>query len=327
MSDVIHEVYLPFSGKELGRHFMHQPEKNPEKNVEYFQKSAGKYCWCPDKCQEERCGKSIKESRGECQIEKDERFWTAATLMKLYHSADRVDVFARLLSKAFGETPPMEGIAGWNDCLSGDLNLLFEVDLPSPKGYSACLRDHLTKRQFIPYVLYAAAPPRNQKLSLEGPTQVDALLINEKNGFAVIFEAKVLSDISYGITFDVMRNQIARNIDVMLEDHGDKPLKRRPDKTLFVLLTPGMFKDNPHSRLYGWLFNDYKSHPACLARDIPHRADQDWTTVSKRLGWLTWEDCNEVVHGACPGIQCGKSAADVYKAARAADKRETQRTK
>jgi len=46
------------------------------------------------------------------------------------------------------------------------------------------------------------------------------MLINAINGFAVIVEAKVLSDISYGVVYDTMRNQIARNIDVMLDTNN-----------------------------------------------------------------------------------------------------------
>ena len=240
-------------------------------------------------------------------MEKDERFWTAATLMSLFHAETRGDLLGRLLSRAFGESPPIEDISRWEDCLSDKPDLYFEVDLPSPKAYSTYLRDRLEERQFIPYVLDAAKRPRSPNRPLEGPTQVDALLINEENGFAVIFEAKALSDISCDITFDVMRNQIARNIDVMLEKHCGSRLKspitsRKPDKTLFVLLTPRVFKKNPHSRLYGWLLNDYMKHPACLARDIPHRTEPDWASVSRRLGWLTWEDCNEVLPGACPWL-------------------------
>ena len=40
-------------------------------------------------------------------------------------------------------------------------------------------------------------------------------------GVAVIFEAKVLSDISAHVTFDLARNQLARSIDVMLEANSD----------------------------------------------------------------------------------------------------------
>lgn len=38
----------------------------------------------------------------------------------------------------------------------------------------------------------------------EGPTHVDAVLLNRATGLAVFFEVKVLSDI-YGVTFDPLR--------------------------------------------------------------------------------------------------------------------------
>jgi len=305
MSEQIHEVYMPFSGKQLEQRFMSEPQKN----VSYFQKSAKNHrAFLAENRQLE--GIPVTKSKVPRQMEKDERFWTAATLMRFFHSDARTDLLGRLLSRAFGERPPIKDVSTWKDCLSEKVDLFFEVDLPSPKAYSEYLRGHLKERQFIPYVLDAAKPPRSQDLPLEGPTQVDALLINQENGFAAIFEAKALSDISCDITFDVMRNQIARNVDVMLEEHSGSRLKspitsREPDKTLFVLLTPRMFKNNAHSRLYGWLLNDYVNHPACLARDIPHRTDQDWEYVSRRLGWLTWEDCNEVLPGACPWLTDG----------------------
>jgi hypothetical protein len=48
--------------------------------------------------------------------------------------------------------------------------------------------------------------------------------------------------------FDMMRNQIARNIDVMLERNDDVPSppdQRRPERTLLALLTPGIFRQHP----------------------------------------------------------------------------------
>lgn len=126
--------------------------------------------------------------------------------------------------------------------------------------------------------------------------------MNPKNGFAVIIEAKVLSDISYEITYDTMRNQIARNIDVMLESNKElcDPLnKRDPDKTLFLLVTPKLFKDNPSSRLYGYKFNKYKTNPKSLSADLPHRKNCDWQNISSRLGWLTWEDFKSVNRNCC----------------------------
>jgi hypothetical protein len=83
---------------------------------------------------------------------------------------------------------------------------------------------------------------------------IDAVLIALKTGFAVLFEAKVLADPACSVGFDVLRNQIARNIDVMLEPNPNlrPPLtQRRPDRTCFVLITPDIFRDHTESRLYG----------------------------------------------------------------------------
>jgi hypothetical protein len=43
------------------------------------------------------------------------------------------------------------------------------------------------------------------------------VLLAPDTRLAVLFESKVLSDVPGGVEFDVLRNQIARNIDVMLE--------------------------------------------------------------------------------------------------------------
>ena len=108
------------------------------------------------------------------------------------------------------------------------------------------------------------------------------------------------------ISFDNFRNQLVRNVDVMLEPNGDMtpPLQhRRPERTLFALLTPQVFRERPRSRLYGWLFEEYTSNPKALARDLPHRDGADWNTVAQRLGWITFEDIDELVPEACPWLQ------------------------
>jgi hypothetical protein len=245
----------------------------------------------------DRKGKPISEMRSPCQIEKDERFWTMACLMSAFHSTNRLAELGLLFRKAFGDKPPFGPELTWEDYLKSDLHLFFEPNLPSAKGYTEWLRGRLEKQQCIPYV----RDSDDGRKSLEGPTNVDALMINAGNGFAVVIEAKVLSDISYQITYDVMRNQIARNIDVMLEENESlcPPLNKRiPSRTLFLLVTPRIFQENPTSRLYGYKFNDYKSDPASLGRDLPHRVRGDWKSVSKRLGWVSWEDFREI-NGEC----------------------------
>lgn len=298
MSDVIDHLYLPFSVQQLRQHFL----SDPDGHILPFLKSAERYHEFLNN-HPDRTRLPLDQSRYPCQIEKDERFWTATTLMTFYHSARRQANFAELLSRRFGAIPPIGEIKSWADCLTGTLHLFLEPTLPSPPGYRNWLQQHVRERQFIPYVLDAADSPPGK--ALEGPTHVDALVLNEDNGFAVMFEAKVLSDISYQVSYDVRRNQIARNVDVMLERNSDlsPPLNRRdPHRTLFVLLTPEVFRAYPHSRLYGWLFRDYRSNPDALARDIPHRDPEDWHRIVQRLAWLTWEDCKAILPEACPWL-------------------------
>jgi hypothetical protein len=46
---------------------------------------------------------------------------------------------------------------------------------------------------------------------------------------------------------------------------------------------------------------DYQDDPTALHRDMPHRTGTDFIPVARRLGWLTWEDFNDIlpapVHG------------------------------
>ena len=117
----------------------------------------------------------------------------------------------------------------------------------------------------------------------------------------------MISDADTKVSFDVMRNQLARNIDCMLDPNPGLPSPlsaRRPERSCFVLLTPEVFKRYPHSRLYGWLLRCYQADPQELARDLAHRNDTggdrvDWEALSRRLGWLTFEDCDRVAPGAC----------------------------
>jgi hypothetical protein len=124
----------------------------------------------------------------------------------------------------------------------------------------------------------------------------------------MFFESKVLSDTSCQVSFDPLRNQIARNIDVMLEAPAPSSAapgsgaaavaKRNPDRSLFVLLTPQVFHERPDSRLYGWLMNEYRNKPDGLGRNLPHR-QADWHMVARRLGWTTFEKINAIRPDAC----------------------------
>jgi len=307
MSDVLHPVYLPFTEEQLIPHFapVGTDKTNPGRHLEYFRKSIQA---AADYAALLHPGMSADEAKAKArglQMQKDERFWIVTALLSIFGAPDRVTSLAALLHKAFpGGFPIMDGLASWEQALGdpGKLELFFEVSLPTPRDHRRALAADLEERVLIPHVLESARKALASGRALEGATKADALLVSPQTGFAVLFEAKVLADASGGIRFDVLRNQLARNIDVMLDTNPNlqEPLTlRQPDRTCFVLITPEIFRDHPKSRLYGWLMRDYQADPGALRRDLPHRAGTDLAAVAKRLGWLTWEDCNRVQNGAC----------------------------
>ena len=291
---LMHDVYLPFDERQLRRHFMEvkgDPATDPERHLAYYRKSIEK--WRALQELETPASNEVKRAR---QIEKDERFWVVAALMALFHSTDPRTAFSALLDRSQLHAPGPHDT--WEHALDGRLHLWFEVVLGSPLAYREHLKSRLDERTPIPYVREAAAKAR---LRLEGATHVDALLLNEENGVSVLFEAKVLSDCSATVTYDVLRNQLARNLDVMLDRQHDLPAplcKRDPAVSCFVLLTPELFREHPRSRLYGWLLNDYREHPSAIGEDLPHRTS-NWHDVSRRIGWATFEDCRRVEPTAC----------------------------
>lgn len=303
---VMHSTYLPFTADQLQGHFapvLSAGEK--DRHLRYYLASIDRA-----KEYDDLVGRGIKPTPAQTrlgrQMEKDERFWVAAALMALYHAdAGRTQAkgFGGLLERA-GLRPP-SGFRHWADALSGPLDLFFEVSLPSPPCYRAWLRDHLDERVPIPNLRKSATARRSR---LEGPTHADAMLLVHDTGVAIIFETKVLSDVSTHVTFDVARNQLARTIDVMLEApvlHPPLSL-RKPERTFLVLLTPALMQPERaenavgKSRLYGWLMPAYQDHDSSLLRQhLPHRGEHGLAEVTERLGWASWEDCNAVVPHAC----------------------------
>lgn len=305
---LIHPAYLPFTAKQLSQHFatvistdLGSSLADMSRHLAYFLASAEAGRGFDATTFVGTAADRAKAVRRARQVEKDERFWVVTGLMSLFHAPDRVGVLSSLLSRCLGQTPPFDGFGCWSAALGdGDeLRLFFEVNLPSPRVYRAYLAQHLDDRVLIPYVREAATRAGTR---LEGATKVDAMLLAPATGVAVLFEAKVLSDVSGGVEFDVLRNQMARNIDVMLDRNLGlaAPLPDRdPDRTCFALLTPEIFRTHHESKLYGWLMHLYREQPDRIQAALPHRHDLDAQAVAKRLGWLTWEDLNRELPGAC----------------------------
>jgi hypothetical protein len=298
---MLHKTYLHFSEETLKEHFV-KSDKDLEsigKHISKYKKSIKNYELYESNT---KLGKDYRIIR---QIEKDETFWTASSLMTLFYSSNRDSELEKLLILAYGITPPLEKLSSWKECLEGEIFLFFEPNIPSTEEYLRWLKENASKQNFIPYILEKARNKKGEYRSdLEGATNVDAILINAKNGFAVFIEAKVLSDISYQISYDSMRNQIIRNLDVMSSANKSlkEPLNRRePDNTLFLLLTPKLFKDNPRSRLYGYTYWEYKNNYDSIGKDLPHRKLDSLTCekISKRIGWITWEQLRDINSNCC----------------------------
>jgi len=147
---------------------------------------------------------------------------------------------------------------------------------PQYEGQSRMRMENSGKREWI---LRAANPN-----PVEGNSEIDVVFDHDQ--FLVYAEAKLGSDISMDTTYDPQRNQIARNIDCLIENSGD----RLP---IFWMLV----RDEASDRAYVQLMNAYKSDPTLLARDLPHRDQTVLNIVAQNLTILLWSDFSELVCG------------------------------
>ena len=217
---------------------------------------------------------------------------------------------------------------GWEYKIQEIKKVQVEYQVPEIRSFREYLRKLTLEKG--PYHLY---PDRNKKLeekapadgspgkypSFEGNTNIDAYLeIGCKEGrVAIIIESKFLSDIDCKITYNPVRDQIARNIDCGIDmvlggdaDPGIDVSKKEDNPIVdfyFFMLTPGLFRPASfgplipssldvfapdRSRLYCYKMLDYINQPR-LMDVLPHRQDDpriDWERISKHLGWMTFEE-------------------------------------
>lgn len=227
-------MYLPFTPELMLQHFADTSLGAPgPQHLQHYEASSRRAL---DHEARVHVGQGLPAGR-QCddldhQVEKDERFWVATALLSIFHSQNRIQTLTEFLRSCLGEQPPVPGLESWQEAL-GDadkLKLYFEVNLPAPASYKDDLARHLDERTILPWLREVAGARASGP---EGTTKVDAMLIAPATGFSVAFEAKVLSDVSTHTRFDGLRNQLARNIDVLLDRHDDLqwPLnQRRPGR-------------------------------------------------------------------------------------------------
>lgn len=126
----------------------------------------------------------------------------------------------------------------------------------------------------------------DKKGRMEGRTEIDVAIENDE---ALIFvEAKYLSDISDGVTYDPWRDQIVRCVDVGSYHAGKRAF-------FFVLLTPRWPDEYAqNSRLYHYKLCEYQQNPAALRTKLPHRVTGqnpiDFELMSQRIVQAYWDD-------------------------------------
>jgi len=111
-------------------------------------------------------------------------------------------------------------------------------------------------------------------------------------------EAKCLSDCSATVSYDPLRNQVARVMENLLCFQHDGHF---PERLFFTLLTPRLLQRNESARLYGYKMCEYRNDPAAILRDIDtccieKRSDPGFVypDLSERLNvlrinWIAYE--------------------------------------
>lgn len=147
-----------------------------------------------------------------------------------------------------------------------------------------------------------------KEASFEGNTNLDLLIEGISNGrkTTCFIEAKFLSDISYQIKYNPVRDQIIRNIDSGIDYVKSKKYADNFSDFYFLLLTPMIFKTKKFggikdsflqqfgadsSRLYCYKMQEYCDFNM-IKRYLPHRKlnDKEWQMISNNIGWISFED-------------------------------------
>lgn len=287
LNDCIHPTYLPYSREALRDHF------SDERHIDQLQHSSERLQTYLDRYQGRTRGLSITgEVKRERQLERDERAWTISALKATFDAS-------QLEALTFGGLAHFGADRGVTPGLGDSPQLRFEVGVPSPVCYSESLRERYERTDasvgLVPYISHAATG----RARLESATRADAVVLGEKAD--LLIESKLLSDSSSSVRFDPFRNQIARNLDLLLEEKSPVFEQAMQDR-YFLLLTPAVFRDRPRSRHYGMLLHEYVARPESLVADLPHRDAELVRALTHRIGWITFEDCRTLVPTACPWL-------------------------
>jgi len=210
--------------------------------------------------------------------EKKNQYDKAEELITFYTFAPLERVPDEVKNKVVQEILNLIGI---NESV-GEVKLYFERDLPAPDSYLKWLSEEV-KHHSIRYIRKGAETRKR----LEGSTQVDAII--ETDNLLILIEVKFTSDISPYTKFGLVRNQIARVVDV-----GISEAQRQQKKLVALLCTPSELFIK-RSRLYYYKMQEY-SDLSNVKSDIPwHTIDEIRRTLLK-TGWISLEEIIKLVY-------------------------------
>src|SRR5204863_7518437 len=109
MSEVLHDVYLPFTEAQLREHFapVGTDKTSAERHLDYYRKSVqAARDWASSQPSGTPAERAQAKRRG-LQVQKDERFWIVTALMSVFHAPDGLGTLAALLRRCLGDVPPL----------------------------------------------------------------------------------------------------------------------------------------------------------------------------------------------------------------------------
>ncbi len=201
--------------------------------------------------------------------------WVTWNMFALLRQTATAAWWPALVSLAKQDKPALQLPDGWEEVPE----IILWQRTSSPSAYERASRERMRTSMDVDW----QARARSAK-PVEGESEIDIIL--KSSVLTVFIEAKLGSDISGYTTYDPSRNQIARNIDVLLEtcEHT---------QPIFWMLV----RDKGPARAYTQLMRAYSEQVEVLAVALPHRSLDRLAFVASNLALIRWCDLLSV---ACP---------------------------
>jgi len=170
--------------------------------------------------------------------------------------------------------------------LEGEISLDFEKQFEPSKDYLKWLENEIAKHP-VKYIRKQGLEHIQNGKSLETKSHIDAVL--NSGNFLVFIETKFTSDISVQTTFNVNRNQLARIIDVGIQEAEEK------DKKLIILVcSPSVFYQK-RSRFFYYKIQEYSDFQK-IKEDIGWRDIEKIRHYVFAVNWLPLEKVIDVIY-------------------------------